>query len=67
MLLLLIMMIIIMMMIVIVFCSIGYYLATLEAATQHILDLAEQYRTVASVDQMFDNGQDIYDDEELVD
>ncbi len=44
----------------------GYYLATLEAATQHILDLAVQYETVASVDQMFDNGEDIYD-EELVD
>ena len=42
-------------------------MATLEAATQHILDLAEQYETLASVDQMFDNGQDIYDDDELVD
>lgn len=25
----------------------GYYLATLEAATQHILDLAEQYEQQA--------------------
>ena len=48
------------------FCP-GYYLATLEAATQHILDLAAQYETVASVDHMFDNGEDIYDEDELVD
>jgi hypothetical protein len=40
----------------------GYYLATLEAATQHICDLADQYESVAQVDVMFDNGEDIYEE-----
>ena len=44
------------------FCIAGYYLATLEAATQHICDLAEQYESVAEVDVMFDNGEDIYEE-----
>ena len=42
-------------------CCVGYYLATLEAATQHIFDLADQYeRSIdprkidASVDEIGD-------------
>jgi hypothetical protein len=40
---------------------IGYYLATLEAATQHIFDLAEQYeKSSADALQHLDaNGEDI--------
>jgi hypothetical protein len=41
--------------------SVGYYLATLEAATQHIFDLAEQYeKSSADALQHLDaNGEDI--------
>ena len=40
----------------------------MEAATQHILDLATQYEaTAATRGNMFDNGEDIYDDEALDD
>jgi hypothetical protein len=39
----------------------GYYLATLEAATQHICDLADQYEKVARVDGLFDDGEDIFE------
>eukprot|EP01034_Spumella_vulgaris_P023345 gene23345-29558_t len=40
----------------------GYYLATLEAATQHICDLADQYEKVAKVsDSLFDDGEDIFE------
>ncbi len=43
------------------FCLSGYYLATLEAATQHICDLADQYEKVAKVDSLFDDGEDIFE------
>jgi hypothetical protein len=40
--------------------SVGYYLATLEAATQHIFDLAEQYeKSSAEVQHLDANGEDI--------
>jgi hypothetical protein len=39
----------------------GYYLATLEAATQHICDLADQYEKVARIDTLFDDGEDIFE------
>ena len=42
--------------------SVGYYLATLEAATQHILDLANQFESVAQVDKIIeDQSEDILD------
>jgi hypothetical protein len=47
----------------------GYYLATLEAATQHIFDLAEQYEKSAAEAQQLDaNGEDVLDgfDEKLL-
>ena len=41
---------------------VGYYLATLEAATQHILDLANQFESVAQVDKIIeDQSEDILD------
>lgn len=40
-----------------VFPRIGYYLATLEAATTHIVDLAEQFEEIDKADQLF-NEQD---------
>ncbi len=43
------------------FLSTGYYLATLEAATQHICDLADQYEKVARIDTLFDDGEDIFE------
>jgi hypothetical protein len=41
----------------------GYYLATLEAATQHIFDLAEQYEQSAAAEaqQLDANGEDVLD------
>lgn len=38
----------------------GYYLATLEAATQHIVDLAAQFEKVAKVDKLYDDGEDMF-------
>ena len=37
------------------FCNVyvGYYLATLEAATQHIVSLAEQFADIDKADQLF--------------
>lgn len=42
----------------------GYYLATLEAAVEHIIDLASQYEGIAVNDGFYDDGQDIFDDGE---
>ncbi len=40
----------------------GYYLATLEAATQHIFDLAEQYEKSSADAPLLDaNGEDVLD------
>eukprot|EP01038_Epipyxis_sp_PR26KG_P007258 gene7258-9895_t len=38
----------------------GYYLATLEAATQHILDLAGQYEKIAKLDHIFDESDEMF-------
>lgn len=44
------------------FVCTGYYLATLEAATQHICDLAAQFERVAAADALlFDDGQDLFE------
>ena len=45
------------------YVSVGYYyLATLEAVTQHILDLANQFESVAQVDKIIeDQSEDILD------
>lgn len=45
-----------------VFVTAGYYLATLEAAAQHICDLADQYEKVARIDALFDDGEDIFEE-----
>lgn len=42
-------------------CNIGYYLATLEAAVEHIIDLASQYEGIAVNDGFYDDGEDIFD------
>lgn len=39
----------------------GYYLATLEAASQHICDLAEQYEKVANIETMFTEEEDVFE------
>lgn len=36
----------------------GYYLATLEAAIQHILNLAEQYEDIVQEDGFFEEEED---------
>jgi hypothetical protein len=33
----------------------------LEAAIQHIGDLASQFESIASKESLFDNGEDMYD------
>jgi len=51
------------------FCSVlfcvGYYLATLEAATQHIVTLAEQFEDIDKADQLFNGDALTPGDEEL--
>ncbi len=45
-----------------IFSPAGYYLATLEAATQHIFDLAEQYEKSSADAPLLDaNGEDVLD------
>lgn len=39
----------------------GYYLATLEAAVAHIIDMASQYEGIAVSDGFYDDGEDIFD------
>lgn len=36
-------------------CYVGYYLATLEAATQHIVSLAEQFEDFDKASSLFSN------------
>ena len=38
----------------------GYYLATLEASTQHIADLADAYQSAGKIGHMLDDGDDVY-------
>ena len=53
----------------VLFCSVlfcvGYYLATLEAATQHIVTLAEQFEDIDKADQLFNGDALTPGDEEL--
>lgn len=44
----------------------GYYLATLEAATQHILDIANQYEGILTTDGFYDDSDEIYDFGQIV-
>lgn len=41
----------------------GYYLATLEAATQHIVTLAQQFEEIDKADQVFTNDLNAPNDE----
>jgi hypothetical protein len=41
-------------------CS-GYYLATLEAAIQHILDIATQYEGIVNTDGFYEETEDLFD------
>lgn len=40
----------------------GYYLTTLEASTQHISDLADNFENTHRSNHLFDDGDDMYHD-----
>lgn len=46
---------------IILWITIGYYLATLEAAIEHVNDLASQYEDIARSDGFYDDDEDIYE------
>lgn len=39
----------------------GYYLATFEAALQHIGDMAGQFQDIAKDNGFYDDGEDVFD------
>lgn len=39
----------------------GYYLATLEAAIQHIMDIAMQHEGIVSTDGFYDEAEEVFD------
>ncbi len=40
----------------------GYYLATLEASTQHITDLADNFEAMHKSNKLFDDADEMYQD-----
>ena len=48
-------------MLIILWITIGFYLATLEAAIEHVNDLASQYEDIARSDGFYDDDEDIYE------
>jgi hypothetical protein len=45
----------------IIFCLIGYYLATMEAAIQHVSDMANQYEGIVVNDGFYEEREDSFD------